>query len=243
MGGLSEKTLNYQRLALIYDAIMGDHDGVDLYANMLQEVLTGKKILDCACGTGDLTVTLSRLGYQMTGLDISLPMLEIAKGKAERDDIRFVCADMLNLDLSEIFDSVVCANDSVNYCSSLEQLSSLFSGVNRHLAIGGVFVFDYHQQARLSEFQQPFEEDGVVNDLGYTWHIASEPPILRHTITIYGSGYPIVESHEQYVFELSEIQHLLKENGFLFELINPSDHHDLYLDEKWMIKAIKEKNV
>jgi ubiquinone/menaquinone biosynthesis C-methylase UbiE len=61
MGGLSEKTLNYEHLALIYDAIMGDLEGVKRYAQMLKDVLNKGRILDLACGTGDLTITLSMI--------------------------------------------------------------------------------------------------------------------------------------------------------------------------------------
>jgi ubiquinone/menaquinone biosynthesis C-methylase UbiE len=243
MGGLSEKTLNYQHLAMIYDAIMGDHEGVIQYSKMLQDVLSGQKILDLACGTGDLTVTLHNLGYQMTGLDLSEQMLEMAKVKTGTDKIRFICGNMLDLNLGEIFDSVVCANDSVNYCSSLEQLAILFKNVNRHLPIGGIFVFDYHQKARLDDFIEPFDEEGVVGDIGYWWHIESEPPMLRHTVTIYGSGYPVVETHEQYVFELKDLQTLLEEHGFRWKMIDPVNYDNLYLDEKWMFEAQKERNV
>lgn len=243
MGGLSEKTLNYQHLAYIYDAIMGDSEGVKRYAAMLQNVLVGRKILDLACGTGDLTRMLSTLGYHMTGLDLSEPMLEIAKAKDEEKLISFICGNMLTLELNEMFDSIVCANDSVNYCSSLDQLTKLFKGVNRHLPIGGVFVFDYHQRSRLEEFSDPFDEEGRVGDIGYHWHIESDPPVLRHIITLYGSGYPIIETHEQFVFDLTDVQRLLSEQGFESEVIDPADVENLYLDEKWIINAQKERDV
>lgn len=243
MGGLSEETLNYQHLAEVYDAIMGDSEGVARYCAMLQKVLSGKKILDLACGTGDLTLSLSQLGYHMTGLDLSEPMLEIARRKAEGNSVSYICGNMLSFELNEVFDSIVCANDSVNYCSSLEQLAKLFKGVNRHLPIGGIFVFDYHQISRLEEFSEPFDEEGRVGDIGYHWHIESDSIVLRHTITLYGSGYPIVETHEQFVFDLEDIQRLLIEQGFECEVIDPADIADLYLDEKWIIKAQKERDV
>jgi demethylmenaquinone methyltransferase / 2-methoxy-6-polyprenyl-1,4-benzoquinol methylase len=44
-------------------------------------------ILDLGCGTGDLTLNIARLAVkdiQITGLDYSLPMLELAKHKAEK---------------------------------------------------------------------------------------------------------------------------------------------------------------
>ncbi len=59
-----------------------------------------RKVLDLCCGTGDLAISLARLArndVELTGLDYSSPMLEIAAGKAERltsgKDISFVCGD------------------------------------------------------------------------------------------------------------------------------------------------------
>lgn len=46
-----------------------------------------KRILDIGCGTGDLTINIARLvskDVEITGLDYSPPMLELAKLKAEK---------------------------------------------------------------------------------------------------------------------------------------------------------------
>jgi len=41
------------------------------------------RALDVCCGTGDLTLGLSQLGFDVTGMDFSNPMLEVARRKAE----------------------------------------------------------------------------------------------------------------------------------------------------------------
>ena len=48
-------------------------------------VSPGARVLDLACGTGDLTRTLSRKGFAVIGLDISAEMMEVGKRK---------CADL-----------------------------------------------------------------------------------------------------------------------------------------------------
>lgn len=60
---------------------------------------TGARILDVACGTGDLSLTLfETTGASVVGSDFCRPMLEIAARKAaSRGTIPFVEGDALNL--------------------------------------------------------------------------------------------------------------------------------------------------
>ncbi|MGQ9489602.1 MAG: class I SAM-dependent methyltransferase [Anaerolineae bacterium] len=44
---------------------------------------TGGPVLELGCGTGRVLIHLARAGYRVTGVDMSLAMLEIARAKAE----------------------------------------------------------------------------------------------------------------------------------------------------------------
>jgi demethylmenaquinone methyltransferase / 2-methoxy-6-polyprenyl-1,4-benzoquinol methylase len=64
----------------------------------------GDRVLDLACGTGDIAFEASRTGAAVTGLDVTLRMVEIAKAKAGRaraDGVwplpRFTVGDMMAL--------------------------------------------------------------------------------------------------------------------------------------------------
>jgi len=50
----------------------------------LAAVQTGNRALDLCCGTGDLALALARRGAEVTGLDFSLPMLEVAKARGRK---------------------------------------------------------------------------------------------------------------------------------------------------------------
>jgi demethylmenaquinone methyltransferase/2-methoxy-6-polyprenyl-1,4-benzoquinol methylase len=63
-----------------------------------------RHVLDLACGTGDLSITIARLagkGVTVTGLDYSLPMLERARRKADAagvaDHVDFIEGDATRL--------------------------------------------------------------------------------------------------------------------------------------------------
>jgi SAM-dependent methyltransferase len=70
-------------------------------------------VLDVACGTGKSFRPLLRRGYEVTGCDISPPMLEQAPAGAP--GVRLVPADMRALPDLGAFDLVTCLDDALNY--------------------------------------------------------------------------------------------------------------------------------
>jgi demethylmenaquinone methyltransferase / 2-methoxy-6-polyprenyl-1,4-benzoquinol methylase len=90
----------FDRIAPIYDAMNRVMTaGLDLRWRRLaatEVVRPGDRVLDAACGTGDLALADHRAGaLEVTGLDFSTRMLERARRKAP--GIRFVDGDMLAL--------------------------------------------------------------------------------------------------------------------------------------------------
>ena len=76
-------------------------------------LVEGARVLDVACGTGDLSLVLAEAGaVRVVGLDFCRPMLEIARRKAEADSrsIPFVEGDALRLPFAdETFDVATIA--------------------------------------------------------------------------------------------------------------------------------------
>lgn len=71
-------------------------------------VRRGERVVDLACGTGDIAFLAARVGARVTGLDITLRMIELARAKgatAAASDIapvpRFAVADMMALPLGD----------------------------------------------------------------------------------------------------------------------------------------------
>ncbi len=48
----------------------------------------GDRALDLCCGTGDITLALARQGAETTGLDFSEKMLEVAKRRSQKSEVR-----------------------------------------------------------------------------------------------------------------------------------------------------------
>ena len=108
-------------------------------------------VLDLATGTGQVALILARRGYQVTGVDISEAMLEVAREKSRKAglEIAWLRQDAAALDLpARSFDAVVCLYDSLNYLTEPQQLAACFSGVRRCLRPQGIFIFDLNTRAR-----------------------------------------------------------------------------------------------
>ncbi len=60
---------------------------------ILDEHVTGRRALDFGCGTGRSTRFLRRLGFDVTGVDVSEDMLRIARGVDPVGDYRLVPGD------------------------------------------------------------------------------------------------------------------------------------------------------
>lgn len=61
--------------------------------------LTGKRVLDVACGTGDLAAVLEKAGAEVVGVDFTLPMLERAPQKTRT--VLWVQGDALALPVAD----------------------------------------------------------------------------------------------------------------------------------------------
>jgi SAM-dependent methyltransferase len=111
----------------------------------LEEIgLAPKKILDVACGEGSLAVALAEEGYQVTGIDQSMQMIELAQDRALAADVNvdFRVEDMRSLPFVGEFDLVTCFFDSLNYMLAVSDLQEAFLGAFRALRPSGYYIFD-----------------------------------------------------------------------------------------------------
>jgi len=140
---------SYRTFARFYDAVQGDGSE---HAAFLRKLIEGHRpsartVLELACGTGSILKQL-RPDYEVTGLDLSVPMLEVAAEKVP--GVRLVEADMTRFDLGERFDVVLCVYDSINHLLEFTQWEEVFDRAYEHLNDGGIFVFDINTERRLA---------------------------------------------------------------------------------------------
>lgn len=220
----------YEGFAGLYDRLMDDVD-YDLWASYLDRLIkkyekeTGftKSVLDCACGTGSVTVRLEKLGYHTTGLDLSAEMLEIAQQKMRKNGLRipFICMDMQNIALHRPVEAVTCCCDGVNYLLSDAEAGAFFSSANRVLQPGGLLLFDLSTEFKLKNILGNSVMGEDRKECTYLWenHMDEQSGLLEMDLHFFvkrpdGAYDRIDENQIQRAYREEDIRKLLRKNGF-----------------------------
>ena len=110
---------------------------------------TGGALLELGCGTGRLLVPLAQAGYQVTGVDLSPAMLDIARAKTAaagmRNRVTLIEGDYTGVSLPGTYRfAFIVMNTFMHLLTQDEQLSALRHW-HAHLAPGGLLLIDVFQ--------------------------------------------------------------------------------------------------
>ena len=166
--GTVEQT--YDAFASYYDDFTAGHDYEawtrDIEGLARRHGLSGRRLLDVACGTGKSFEPFLRRGFTTTACDISQRMLAEARRRA--GGVRLVHADVRDLPPLGEFDLVLCLDDALNYLLDANELKDAFASVARCLAADGVVVFDLNT---LGAYRSLFASDRCTesDDRVFVW--------------------------------------------------------------------------
>ena len=184
----------YTAFARVYDALMDSVDyaaWADHYAALMGACGVPQKgrVIECACGTGNLTLPLRRKGYAITGVDQSEAMLAAAMEKARNAgaNIPFVRQDMCALAVPSPVHAVLATCDGVNYLTAPERAQAFFRAAFAALRPGGALIFDVSTPEKLSETlggHTLFSDDGQI---AYIWrnHFDKKTACLRLDLSLF----------------------------------------------------------
>ena len=165
----------YEALARAYDQLITPQEREQWLRDVPRRlaeagVTPPMRVLDLACGTGQLALCLAQAGYRVMGVDLSPQMLDQAAKNAQRQGVflPLVQQDMRRLDLHHEVEAVLCACDGLNYMTTPEDLRQALGSVCRVLRPGGLFPFDVSTREKLQAMDGEFygeEEENVA----YLW--------------------------------------------------------------------------
>ena len=125
----------------------------------------GARILDVGCGSGWLSEFFARLGYDVTGIDISPDLIEIARARvrsvaygADHETplrCRFLVHDAEGSPLAEEFDAVICY-DSLHHFEDERAVVSNLSAMTRYG--GALFILEGDRPEEGSETEEELLE-------------------------------------------------------------------------------------
>lgn len=219
-----QKMKNYQKFAAVYDSIMDD----SLYDKWTDFSLrhfpkNKKKLLELACGTGIQSIRFKQAGFDVTGLDLSADMLDLAKKRAQSAhlDIPFIQGNMLDLSSVGKFDLVTCYSDSLCYMEDEVAVGDVFEQVYAHLNSGGTFIFDVHSTYQTDEIFPGYAYHENTENFAMVWDTYRDEAShsIVHELTFFiqdddGRFARYDEVHEERTYDLLTYDILLEQAGF-----------------------------
>lgn len=206
--------------------------------------LTGKRILDLGCGTGERCIDyLNRGAVKVTGIDISEKMLSVAQ--KEHSDPRITYLKMPMEDIGAIdgtFD-VVISSLALHY---VEDFGGVVKNVSRLLCDGGFFIFS--QEHPLATSYSGTGDRWTRDENGVKTHAN----ISNYCVEGLKESTWFVEGIQRYHRMFSTIVNTLADNGLrIIKMVEPypteelvqkyPEYYDLYHKPDFLfVKAVKQ---
>ncbi len=210
------------------------------YSEKLEEVLLKyystvfnnndiKTIFDCSFGTGNLSFVLSKMGYELSGSDISTDMLDTAKEKMNSKGLE---VDLLQCDFRELsskihktFDCVLSTGNSLAHVNNNDVKKTL-----REMSIlvkkNGYIHIDTRNWDRILDMKQrfyyynpAFKGDERIN-LMQVWDYNSDETMTFNILYSFEKNNKIIRREE-----FSEIYYPLKKEFIVETLTNLGFHN------------------
>ncbi len=172
--------------------------------------------LDLACGEGRHLRELRRAGVDAVGLDLSLPLLRLAR-RSETPPFLLVRADMRRLPFRDAsFSAVTSFFTSFGYFAAKAEDVEVAREIRRVLGAGGRFLLDYLNAAQVRAGLVPeeaLELDGA--SVHVTRSIEGDAVVKQIRITS-GQGGPPSEHQERVrLYAPDELERLLASAGLV----------------------------
>lgn len=216
----------YETFATVYDAVMDDSlydKWTDFSLRHLPKSHERKKLLELACGTGIQSVRFAQAGFDVTGLDLSQDMLDIAESRAKtaKQKINFLQGNMLYLNQAGKYDFVTCYSDSICYMQDEVEVGDVFKEVYNALNEGGVFIFDVHSTYQTDTVFPAYSYHENADEFAMIWDTYEDdaPHSVVHELTFFiqeedGTFTRHDEVHEERTYEILTYDILLEQAGF-----------------------------
>ena len=186
--------------------------------------IEARDLLDIACGEGSFAIEMSKMGYQVTGIDQSHQMIDLARKRnnTENATVDFQVEDMRSFSFDKSFDLVTCFFDSLNYMLTIKDLQEVFENAYQALRPGGYFIFDMNtiyglavDWMREETYIQNEADDFIeIHRQSYDYENQIATMLIIIFVQRRRLWKRIEETHRERGYPIADIQFLLNETGF-----------------------------
>lgn len=136
----------YVNSANLYDLDQRDILVVDIPFYIEYAKKQNGNILDLGCGTGRVSIALAKLGYAVTGLDLSEQMLEICRNKIKnlpkdiQQKIKIINGNMANFNIDKKFSLIIAPFRAFQALTNDNEIKNCLKCIKNHLENDGIFI-------------------------------------------------------------------------------------------------------
>ncbi len=217
--------MGYHDFAFYYDELNGEADYhslvKQLQKRLCQHGVYGGLVVDLGCGTGEITLQLAALGYDLISVDISGEMLTVLREKIEENNLSSILLlqqDLKELDLFGTVRAAVCTYDTLNHIEP-QSIDRVIERVSLFLEPGGVFLFDANTPYKHKHVlkNNTFEIE-TPNGLCCIWQntLLEKEKCTEIELEIIKNNYMVAHEHFfEYIYTLSDFEKILNKNGLI----------------------------
>ncbi|MBR2340937.1 MAG: class I SAM-dependent methyltransferase [Clostridia bacterium] len=201
-----------------------DYENWSQYLLMrIQENLGSNKVtagLDVGCGSGYFTRVFTKFGYTMTGVDVSVEMLDKARSLSLQAGVNceYLLGDITKFKTPKKYGFVTAINDCFNYVPKAKLLTA-FKRVRDCLTKDGLFIFDISSEGKfLKKIANTVSVDDR-DDVTYLSFNSVKGDEVTMDVTLFIKKERTLydrfdERHTQYIYRETEILNALESAGF-----------------------------
>ena len=211
---------------IYYDLFYEDKDyakEADYISKKLKENnVCGKSLLELGCGTGRHALNLTKLGYEIVGIEQSQSMIDSSK---EIKNFKCIQGDIRNIKLNKKFDSIISLFHVISYQITNQSLDAVFKTAYDHLNRSGIFLFDVWYAPAVIHLMPNIRVKKISNGSNTITRIAEPEMILnKNQVNVKYTFYDMnnsseklrvtEETHQMRFFSVPEIEYVANRIGF-----------------------------
>ncbi|MDQ2750759.1 MAG: class I SAM-dependent methyltransferase [Pseudonocardiales bacterium] len=185
----------------------------------LAELTGAGRALEFAIGTGRVAIPLAELGVSVTGIELSAPMLDRLRTKAQEAAIPVVVGDMTTVSAPGEYTLVYLVYNTISNLLTQAEQVACFRNAARHLTPGGRFVIELWvpELRKLALGQQAIVSQSVPGYIGVdTYDVALQHVVSHHFHFGEGTRAELFRTPHRYIWP-AELDLMAQLAGFDLE--------------------------